>query len=320
MTENIDHVIYINLDKRTDRKERIETELNRIGIQSDKYTRYAASDYNGNPNAGCLQSHANALALAYDLGFENVLILEDDFVFINDIYKIQKDIAYFFNTVKDSVEGWDVIMFTTCSPEPYNQIQPVYTRIHSSTNGAGYLVNRRMMMRLSTLFRDNIENLYQSGAHWLYQNDILWKGIMADSDVYWYMFNHYLGYQIEGHSDLSNDHKISIIPQTFEPSSIDYNIEEIEAPGAPDPKREINWEEIHRQAVQNCEYTPCSIVNTVIKSFVDRANFGYKKYGQTLDRTDLGLLDWIQHAQEEHMDAILYLERIKKELNDGSNI
>jgi hypothetical protein len=26
------------------------------------------------------------------------------------------------------------------------------------------------------------------------------------------------------------------------------------------------------------------------------------------------LLDWINHAQEEHMDAILYLEKIKKEL------
>jgi hypothetical protein len=25
------------------------------------------------------------------------------------------------------------------------------------------------------------------------------------------------------------------------------------------------------------------------------------------------MLDWIQHAQEEHMDAILYLEKLKKE-------
>jgi len=39
-----------------------------------------------------------------------------------------------------------------------------------------------------------------------------------------------------------------------------------------------------------------------------------KKYGVTLDRTDLKALDWIQHAQEELMDGILYLERLKKEL------
>ena len=37
-----------------------------------------------------------------------------------------------------------------------------------------------------------------------------------------------------------------------------------------------------------------------------------KKYGTNLDRTDLSILEWIQHAQEEHMDAILYLEKLKQ--------
>jgi hypothetical protein len=51
----------------------------------------------------------------------------------------------------------------------------------------------------------------------------------------------------------------------------------------------------------------------VIAKFASRSEVGQKKYGVTLDRTDLGLLDWIQHTQEELMDAILYLERLKKE-------
>ena len=55
-----------------------------------------------------------------------------------------------------------------------------------------------------------------------------------------------------------------------------------------------------------------SIVFSIIKKFKDRADFGMKKYGKTLDREDLTTLEWIQHAQEEHMDAILYLERIKQ--------
>jgi len=33
-----------------------------------------------------------------------------------------------------------------------------------------------------------------------------------------------------------------------------------------------------------------------------------------LDRTDLGAGDWIQHAQEELMDGILYLEKLKQTL------
>jgi hypothetical protein len=59
------------------------------------------------------------------------------------------------------------------------------------------------------------------------------------------------------------------------------------------------------------EYTKDTIVNKVIQSFVERSNVGLQKYGTTLDRDDLSVLDWIQHAQEEHMDAILYLEKLK---------
>lgn len=62
-----------------------------------------------------------------------------------------------------------------------------------------------------------------------------------------------------------------------------------------------------------------SIVTSIIKKFEDRARIGKAKYGTDLDRTDLSVLDWIQHAQEEHMDAILYLEKLKKELSHGNN-
>jgi len=42
------------------------------------------------------------------------------------------------------------------------------------------------------------------------------------------------------------------------------------------------------------------------------AEFGKKKYGTDLDRTDLDLEDYLQHALEEHMDAILYLTKALK--------
>lgn len=57
-----------------------------------------------------------------------------------------------------------------------------------------------------------------------------------------------------------------------------------------------------------------SIVRTIIAKFQVRSEIGKKKYGTTLDRTDLSVLDWINHAQEEHMDAILYLEKLKQTL------
>lgn len=60
----------------------------------------------------------------------------------------------------------------------------------------------------------------------------------------------------------------------------------------------------------NCDNLD-SVVMGVISSFVSRAKFGQMKYGTNLDRTDLSTLDWIQHAQEELMDGILYLEKLK---------
>lgn len=57
------------------------------------------------------------------------------------------------------------------------------------------------------------------------------------------------------------------------------------------------------------------IVESVVNSFLTRSAIGIEKYGTTLNRTDLSSLDWINHAQEEAMDLILYLEKIKCELS-----
>lgn len=56
-----------------------------------------------------------------------------------------------------------------------------------------------------------------------------------------------------------------------------------------------------------------SIVSSVIEKFKQRSEFGQNKYGTNLDRKDLSFFDWVNHMQEELMDAILYLEKMKKE-------
>jgi hypothetical protein len=54
-----------------------------------------------------------------------------------------------------------------------------------------------------------------------------------------------------------------------------------------------------------------SVVRSVLEKFVARSRFGREKYGTDLDRTDLAVTDWITHAQEELMDGILYLEKLR---------
>ena len=51
------------------------------------------------------------------------------------------------------------------------------------------------------------------------------------------------------------------------------------------------------------------IVNKVLESFKQRSKVGIDKYGTTLE--DNNSDDYLQHLQEELMDAILYIEKLK---------
>jgi succinate dehydrogenase flavin-adding protein (antitoxin of CptAB toxin-antitoxin module) len=55
-------------------------------------------------------------------------------------------------------------------------------------------------------------------------------------------------------------------------------------------------------------------VQAVKEKFEERSQTGIKKYNTTLERKDLNLLDWLNHLQEELMDATLYVERLKGEI------
>ena len=56
-------------------------------------------------------------------------------------------------------------------------------------------------------------------------------------------------------------------------------------------------------------------VARVLESYLDRAEEGMKKYQVTTERTDIDLLGWLNHLQEELMDATIYLERVKREFD-----
>ena len=58
------------------------------------------------------------------------------------------------------------------------------------------------------------------------------------------------------------------------------------------------------------------ILDELIKEYESREGRGYLKYGTTMDREDLSLSEWVQHALEEAMDLTLYLKKIKTKLDD----
>jgi hypothetical protein len=61
------------------------------------------------------------------------------------------------------------------------------------------------------------------------------------------------------------------------------------------------------------------IVLKVLAKYYERSQLGIKKYGLTLDRDDLNLTDWLNHLQEELMDATLYIEKLKSEVKSNKD-
>jgi len=59
---------------------------------------------------------------------------------------------------------------------------------------------------------------------------------------------------------------------------------------------------------------PDANVERVRRAFFERSKAGFAKYGTTTERKDVDLPGWLQHLQEELMDAVVYIERIKQEL------
>lgn len=77
------------------------------------------------------------------------------------------------------------------------------------------------------------------------------------------------------------------------------------------------------------EKTPCTahafeddeqrdkVVEKVKEKFDSRSRTGIEKYGTTLEGNDLTLIEWLNHLQEELMDATLYVQKLKDELEQN---
>jgi hypothetical protein len=58
------------------------------------------------------------------------------------------------------------------------------------------------------------------------------------------------------------------------------------------------------------------VEESVIEEIRKRRDAGRKKYGTTMERSDLSVVQWIQHAKEEALDLAIYLEKLKREVTD----
>jgi hypothetical protein len=124
----IAHIIYINLDKRTDRNESIQKQL--AIFDQNKITRMSAVNNPENPIVGCATSHLNAIKMARTNNYPNVLILEDDAVWEN--------VKRGYNSFKKLIENpYDVIMLSGT----YKNYDKNTYKVKSAQSAASYLIN-----------------------------------------------------------------------------------------------------------------------------------------------------------------------------------
>jgi hypothetical protein len=60
--------------------------------------------------------------------------------------------------------------------------------------------------------------------------------------------------------------------------------------------------------------SPDANVEAIRNKLLTRSQVGLEKYGVTTERTDLGLLQWLKHLQEELLDGAVYIEAALKQL------
>jgi GR25 family glycosyltransferase involved in LPS biosynthesis len=173
MSNQIDRIIYINLDSREDRRSEIESVLHNYSL-TDRSERFSAI-YRAPPMgiAGCGYSHLAVLKLAKERKYKRVFILEDDFVFTVSGKVLEQKLQTLFDSKETT---FDVFMLS------YNLIQwrsipdqADYIRILSAETASGYIVSEHYYDTLIQLYETNIPLLEQTGSHWIYANDQIWK-------------------------------------------------------------------------------------------------------------------------------------------------
>lgn len=57
------------------------------------------------------------------------------------------------------------------------------------------------------------------------------------------------------------------------------------------------------------------IIQKVVEKFISRSDVGYNKYKVTLDDDNKSINEWLNNIQEELMDAVNYIEKLKQVLS-----
>lgn len=197
--EEIDLVVYINLNTRTDRRRDIEEEFKRLEIPESKIHRWEATRVKKDPRVGCSKSHIAVLEHIATLpqNIQTILILEDDFNFSQDAELVRSSLKKFLQYPRDI---WNLCLLSyhveLKGRKDYDSLVSITKLAHRTD---GYLINRNCLNRLLENFKEGVKMLIETGKR-CYNLDDHWNIFMENNRCFY--FNKPLGYQRTSYSDI----------------------------------------------------------------------------------------------------------------------
>jgi GR25 family glycosyltransferase involved in LPS biosynthesis len=176
--------IYINLEKRVDRREHFETNVKRHPFFSGIERMTAVEIDDG--AIGCGLSHIKAL-LQYRGGEEPyVAIIEDDFMVFDET--ALSTFAVDFEKIKDS-DSWKIIVLTPRGitvQESNDMTAANFLRIKENQTTTGYIVKREMIPVLCQNINEAIDLQSQGVNKNISSIDQYWKRLQLTYPFYYY--------------------------------------------------------------------------------------------------------------------------------------
>jgi len=190
--DKVDAWLYINLNKSTDRRERIEAELQKV---TTKYYRIEAIEDNVNTTLGCLKSQVKAVEFAKEQKFNSVVILEDDFLFEN-IETLNDDLEEIFAEEFDGAELW---ISHVGKPYVKHKTKNVY-KCFNTVGKFGYILKNHIYDKV-------IESFLQGEKNGKACDIALWP---LQRSLKWITKYPYVGKHVEGYSTILKKHRLTV--------------------------------------------------------------------------------------------------------------
>ena len=193
MDNLLNHVLYINLDHRDDRREYVIKELQKIGIKEPE--RFPAVKMAAG-NVGCTLSHIRCLELAKSNEWSQVFICEDDITFTNPAV-LMKSLQQF---VRSNL-AWDVLIIGGNNAPPFTVIHSFCARVQNIQTTTGYIVKKEYYDILIKNYKEGLAHLMREPEKKKqFSIDIWWKQLQQKDQ--WYLLTPLTVIQKYDYSDI----------------------------------------------------------------------------------------------------------------------